>query len=122
MQESISGDENACIRLALIGSLIGFLALDGRQAEVSVDTDAAHYLWYMGENAQEEYISKWGMDESIFPGEITGRMNVADYKMVYYDPWHAQYLGYLVVDYEAKEYEAEVQRLKEYASTEHQGY
>lgn len=111
-----------CIRLALIGSLIAFLALDGRQAEVSVDTDAGHYLWYMGENAQEEYVSKWGMDESIFPGEITGRMNVADYKMVYYDPWDAQYLSYLVVDYEEEDYEAEVQRLKEYASTEYQGY
>ena len=34
-------------------------------------------------------------------GKITDDMNVADFKMVYYNPWDAQYLGYLVVDYSA---------------------
>ena len=110
------------IRLALIGSLIGFLALDGRNEEVSVDTDVDHYLWYMGEDAQEEYVSKWGMDESIFPEKITDRMEVRDYKLVYYDPWDAQYLSYLVVEYDEEAYEAERQRLEEYPSTEYLGY
>ena len=34
--------------------------------------------------------------------------------MVYYNPFDAQFLGYLVVDYTPEEYEAEVKRLEEY--------
>ena len=41
------------------------------------------------------------MDETIFPEEITTDMEVQDFKMVYYNPWDAQYLGYLVVDFDA---------------------
>ena len=66
--------------------------------------------------------TKWGMDETIWPKEITEEMDVADFKMVYYNPWDAQYLGYLVVDYAADDYEEEVKRLKEYESTEYIGY
>ncbi len=65
---------------------------------------------------------KWDMDETIWPEKITDSMAVSDYKMVYYDPWDAQYLGYLVVDYPAEEYAAEVERLKSYPSTEYIGY
>ena len=49
-------------------------------------------------------------------------MEVEDYKMVYYNPWDAQYLGYLVMDYPAEEYAAETARLKEYPSTDYVGY
>lgn len=110
------------IRFVMVGGLIAFLALDGARAEVYEDTDVSHYSWYMGENAREEYIHKWGMDESIFPGEITGEMNVTDYKMVYYNPWDAQYLSYLVVEYDEKAYQAETGRLSGYDSTEYLGY
>ena len=110
------------IRLTAIGALISFLALDGAKAEIYEDTDVSHYLWYMGEDAKEEYSHKWGMDESIFPEEITSEMNVTDYKMVYYDPWDAQYLSYLVVDYDEEHYLPELNRLKNYDSTEYRGY
>ena len=62
---------------------------------------------------------KWGMDESIWPRKITDNMDVFDYKMVRYDPWDAQYLGYLVVEYSDEDYEKEVERLKNYNSTEY---
>ena len=39
------------------------------------------------------------MDELIFPQKITDNMNVKDYKMVYYKPWDAHYLSYLVVQF-----------------------
>ena len=110
------------IRLAAVGTLVGFLAWDSTKAEVYEDTDVGHYLWYMGEDAKEEYIHKWGMDESIFPEEITGEMNVTDYKMVYYDPWDAQYLSYLVADYDEEHYQSELKRLEDYDSTEYRGY
>lgn len=109
-------------RLAAVGALVGFLALDSARAEVYEDTDVNHYLWYMGEGAREEYVRKWGMDESIFPGEITSEMDVADYKMVYYDPWDAQYLSYLIVEYDEEHYNLELNRLKNYNSTEYKGY
>lgn len=60
--------------------------------------------------------------ESIFPGEITSEMTVKDYKMVYYNPWDAQYLSYLVVEYDDINYALETKRLENYPSTEYKGY
>ena len=71
---------------------------------------------------QDAIWNKWGMDESILPRTISDVSDVADYKMVYYNPWDAQYLGYLVMDYSAGDYTAEAARLKEYPSTEYIGY
>lgn len=110
------------IRLALIGSLISFLALDSMSAPIYEDTDVSHYQQYMGDDARKEYVHKWGMDESIFPKEISDEINVTDYKMVYYNPWDAQYLSYLVVEYDDRAYKSELERLQEYDSTEYLGY
>lgn len=110
------------VRLAAVGALVAFLAWDSTKAEVYEDTDVDHYLWYMGEDAKKEYAHKWGMDEGIFPEKITDEMNVTDYKMVYYDPWDAQYLSYLVVDYDEEHYHSELERLGDYDSTEYKGY
>ena len=110
------------VRLIAIGGLVAFMALDVMMADISEDTDISHYSWYMGEDAQENYANKWGMDESIFPKEITSEMQVTDYKMVYYNPWDAQYLSYLVVEYGNKDYQAEAERLKSYKSKKYIGY
>lgn len=110
------------IRLVMVGGLVAFLALDSEKAEIFEDMDVSHYGRYMGEDAEEEYRDKWGMKEEIFPGEITEKMQVKDYKIVYYNPWDAQYLSYLAVEYDEGAYEAEVKRLKNYASTEYLGY
>ncbi len=61
------------------------------------------------------------MDESIWPRKITGSMKVSDYKMVYYNPWDEQYLGYLVAEYTPEDYAVEAARLKEYPSTDYVG-
>ena len=110
------------IRLAAVGALVSLLAWGSTKAEVYEDMDVSHYLWYMGEEAKEEYIHKWGMDESIFPEKIIDGMNVTDYKMAYYNPWDAQYLSYLVIDYDEELYHAELKRLEHYDSTEYRGY
>lgn len=62
------------------------------------------------------------MDESIWPSKIDDVSDVVDYKMVYYNPWDAQYLGYLVIDYTPDDYASEISRLKEYPSTDYIGY
>ena len=76
----------------------------------------------MGQEAKEEYRYKWGMEEGIFPEKIDSRMNVKDYKMVYYNPWDAQFLSYLVVEYNKEDYQKEIERLKEKTSTNYIGY
>lgn len=101
---------------------IGVMYFAAKSTEVEVNTDISKYQDYIGENALEEYQNKWGMDESIFPDVITDDMEVKDYKLVYYNPWDAQYLSCLVVDYEEAGFESEVERLKKYSSTEYLGY
>lgn len=92
--------------------------------KIEVYDDISHYGEYMSfacENADSKWY-KWGMDESIWPREIRDVSQVSDFKMVYYDPWDAQYLGYLVIDYADADYASEVERLKQYPSTDYIGY
>ncbi len=100
---------------------MGLLTLDGILTKVEVYTDVGNYEQYMGENAKEEFADKCGMDETIFPEDITSHMNVLEYKMVYYNPWDAQYLSYLTVGYGDEEYAKELERLGAYQSTEYVG-
>jgi len=107
---------------AVLGGLILSLGLMGRAAEVEMDTDPGHYARYMGENADEKYRDKWGMDESIFPEAITADMEVKEYKMVYYNPWDKQYLSYLIVEYGEEAYREEIKRLMACPQEEYTGY
>lgn len=110
------------LRFALVGGAIGLLVLDGMAAQVEVDTDVSHYGQYMGETAEKKYRGKLGVDDSIFPEEITADMNVLDYKMVYYNPWDPQYLSYLVVEYGDADYAAELDRLGSCGLDEYAGF
>lgn len=101
--------------------LMGVLIWDSASAKIDEYTNVAEYEQLMGENAKEEFRNKWGMDETIFPKEITEEMNVKEYKMVYYNPWDAQYLSYLTVEYSDADYRKELERLKKYDSTEYKG-
>ncbi|MBR6951189.1 MAG: hypothetical protein IKH56_05620 [Oscillospiraceae bacterium] len=106
----------ACVTYALL--------LAGCGARVEVYDDQSGYrdrMSFGGAGAGSRW-HKWGMDESIWPQTISDESRVADYKMIRYDPWDVQYLGYLVVDYSAADYAAEVERLKAYPSTEYVGY
>lgn len=108
----------------IIGML--FFSVIIEKPEVYEDiTKYNEYMSFSREKTYDEEYYKWsklGMDETIWPSQITDSMNVADYKMVYYNPWDAQFLGYMVVDYPGDEYAEEVKRLKEYKSTEYIGY
>lgn len=110
------------IRLMIIGGLLAFLALDSENAEVEIDTQISHYSWYMGEGAEEKYRNKWGMDERIFPEQISTKMKVTDYQMVYYNPWDAQYLSCLTAEYDDEAYAREVERLNGCGTGEYLGY
>ena len=111
------------ICLIIQGVIIFFIPyLSYTTAKVEVNNDISKYNDYIGPVAKKEYKNKWDMDESIFPTKITNNMNVIDYKMVYYNPWDAQYLSYLVIEYNKEDYQEEVKRLSEYKSTNYLGY
>lgn len=100
----------------------GLLLADSALAKVKTDTDPAHYLQYMGENADSDYKFKnRSIDERIFPEALTDNMDVREYKMVYYNPWDPQYLSYLTVAYSPEDYAAEKERLKKRGIADYQG-
>lgn len=118
----------AARQIIVAGIITGVLLFSYESASVEVYDDITHYQEYMSfsngayEEGTDTQWTKWGMDETIWPEKITETMAVSDFKMVYYNPWDAQYLGYLVVDYTPEEYSKEVERLKSYDSTEYVGY
>ena len=116
----------AIIRVFAPIGLIGIMLWGSINAKPEVYNEIENYTEYMSfsydDNADTIWSSKWGMDESIWPRSINDASDVADFKMVYYNPWDAQYLGYLVMDYSPEEYATEAARLKEYPSTDYVGY
>ncbi len=84
-------------------------------------TDVENYTNYIGVNCEDEYSGKWGMDESIFPEKITDSMKVDEFSFTYYNPWDAQYVGYLTVTYSQEEYETELERLYQKEDDQYKG-
>ena len=125
---TIVGVIAAIWRTIVFWLIIFVLFLDVIFSKPEVYSDITHYNEYMSFSRNmapyKDKDYKWtklGMDEKIWPKQITDSMNVLDYKMVYFNPWDAQYLGYLVVEYSPEDYAKEVERLKEYKSTEYIG-
>ena len=86
-----------------------------------IDTKPEHYSQYFGDNAEENYRSKWGMDESIMPATLTDNMQVQDFKMIYYNEWDAQFVSYLTVTYSPADYQKECERLAACGIDEYKG-
>ena len=114
----------AVLRLMAAAGAVGIILFGAATAKPKVYDEVEKYTEYMSfsQEKQDTIWNKWGMDESIWPQTIEDVSAVVDYKMVYYNPWDAQYLGYLVMDYSDEDYAAEAARLKAYPSTEYVGY
>ena len=108
------------ILIVLAIAIIIFIVYSLNKPKIEVYTDISNYESRLQKPKTKWH--KWNMDESIWPNRITSNMNVLDYKMVYYDPFDAQYLGYLVVEYSDEEYQKERARLIEYESNKYIGY
>ena len=125
---TIVGLAAAFWRVIVMTVITGILIFSVGSAPIEEYDDVSRYNEFMNfsngayEKGVDTVWTKWGMDETIWPAKITDSMDVADFKMVYYNPWDAQFLGYMVVDYSADAYEKEVKRLNEYESTEYIGY
>lgn len=118
-----------------VALLLFLAAFTGFFSRPEVTDDISRYSELRsGPNAIEKYRTRWDMDESIWPAAITDGigvtdstgltdgMDVQDYRMVYYDPWDAQYLGYLVVRFSDENYERELERLRECGQSKYIGY
>lgn len=125
---TIVGLAAAFWRVIVMTVITEILIFSVGSASIEEYDDVSRYNEFMNfsngayEKGVDTVWTKWGMDETIWPAKITDSMDVADFKMVYYNPWDAQFLGYMVVDYSADAYEKEVKRLNEYESTEYIGY
>lgn len=92
-------------------------------AGIEVTDDINLYNEVLGENPKrQEYQTKWMNDKEIFPRKIKNKEEVKDFKMVYYNPWDAQYLAYLVIDYTPDEYNNEIERLSSVGISKYIGY
>ena len=114
-----------------ITSLIGILGLllavtfpfiSYLTAKVEITDNIEKYNDVFGDNAKNEYSNKWMNDKDIFPKKINNKDEVKDFKMVYYNPWDAQYLSYLVIDYNEEEYKEEIERLQSVGIGKYEGY
>ena len=89
-------------------------------AKPEVYEDIEGYEERLSDSGDEKW-HKWNMDESIWPAYITKDMTISGYRMVYYDPFDAQYLGYLDAEYTSEAYEKEMERLKAVPSDAYAG-
>lgn len=110
----------AVLLVIIYVALIAYFEITAKASEKRYDDVSGYSTYRSGENAIGNFKVP-GMDE-IWPEEITADMTVRDYLMMYYNPWDANYLGFLVVEYSETDYEAEVLRLQEYPSTDYIGY
>lgn len=101
-------------------ALLAYFETSAKASEKRYDDISEYSIYRSGENAIANFKVR-GMDE-IWPEKITVDMEVQEFLMMYYNPWDANYLGYLAVEYGEADYGAEVLRLREYPSTDYIGY
>lgn len=100
------------IRICIVYLVIGMFALLFYTAKIKVYDDIADYNKYIHNTKPgSEYQTCNGEMFKIFPETIDDPSKVEEFKFVYYNPWDAQYVTYLTMDYDENEYNAEINRL-----------
>lgn len=94
--------------------------VSGFNDKYDITTNINEYKNVIGISAKGIYKDKWGLNEDIFPNYIDG-LDIEDFKMVYYNPWDANYLAYLVVNYNEEEYNKEISRLNSIGIDDYKG-
>ena len=97
----------------LIGGLvIAMFAASVKSAKVEVSTDIKKYNKYIhnGSTSASEYgMGEWDIFD-VFPETVGGNVKADEYQLTYYNPWDAQYLVYMTLDY-GDGYDEEIARL-----------
>ena len=109
-----------CLSLSGCGALaLGFSSVFGDT--VHVYEDAADYGRFFGPEATERFLSEETLDPAIFPAALTPEMDVREFKMIYYNPWDPQWLGWLTVVYSEADYARETERLAAFPRGNYKG-
>ena len=98
------------INIILVVGTILYLTI-GFDNRLHITTNKTEYNNVIGSKAKGVYKNKWSMSEEIFPKSIK-KLNVLDFKMINESFIDDQYLSSLVVDYDEKSYQKEIERLK----------
>lgn len=110
--------------LVAIGVIFGLYALVVFYVtKTAADSWETHYdISEYGMLDDGRNLLEWsGNMGAIWPETITEKMQVGEYLLIHYEPWDSNYVGYLEVEYGEADYEAEVERLLAYESTEYLG-
>ena len=99
---------------------IGILFFGTVSAKPEVYQDITKYNDYIGPNHLENYLFE--DPKEIFPLEIPSTVTPEEYQFVYYNPWDAQYVTYLTLQYSDQEYEKELERLSTIGIEEYTSY
>ena len=102
------------VRVLLFGLALGFVMLDVFLSEIEVQTDPASFNEYINGEDIDDMKPGWGSDEQfkVLPRTLEG-LNVTEYQLTYYNPWDAQYVVYMTVEYDDADYEDEIGRLED---------
>ena len=91
-------------------------------AKVEVSSDIAEYNKYIhnGPSASGGYgMGEWDIFD-VFPENIGSNAEAVEYQLTYYNPWDAQYIVYMTLDYKAG-YDEEIARLNAVGVEEYTG-
>ncbi len=106
--------------LVFLGAVF-FLGFDIAFSKPEEVRDISKYNEVIGKDSKGNFESKWGVNEELFPSKIKDSYDVVDFVSVYYNPWDAQYLSLLVIDYNEEDYLEEVKRLNNYGIENYKG-
>jgi hypothetical protein len=109
------------LAILLWAAVVGYVKISAQESK-EIYKDVSEYALYRSGETQIDNFKLVEAADLIFPEEITADMDVQDYFMMYYNPWDANYLGYLAVQYDKAGYVMEAARLAEYSSTDYIGY
>lgn len=109
-----------CLSLSGCGALaLGFTA--AFSDTVHVYEAVSDYGRFFGPEATEHFLSEETLDPAIFPAALTPEMDVREFKMIYYNPWDPQWLGWLTVAYSEADYAREAERLAAFPRGNYEG-
>lgn len=111
-----------CLSLSgcALGTAMGLLGLSQLE-QPEVHEDVSEYSRFFGPEATEPFLAQETLDPAIFPAALSPEMEVREFKMIYYNPWDPQWLGWLTVAYSEADYAREAERLAAFPRGDYEG-
>ncbi len=98
---------------------VALMLLISFSGKITVMDDISDYELYRQDQDNEYHLPINDMTE-VLPYEISEE-DVTDYQYTYYNPWDAQYILYMTIEYDDSSYEAEKDRLEKIGVEDYKG-